>query len=265
MKFIQITANKYIGVNGYSLYKLRDGSYSIVKGSTATKWGSGFQSIEAAENFMNSHNYIVATSSIIPISISDLEFVEKAYCGLYDGPYFYEPLEITEDCSIISEYTEDPNGDIITVTVRQDGKRDETYREMDPLLDRLDEIVDNRLIASAILRGIELRQILAKSLSRSSREITKNLVRVASSNVWAYGVEIKDKDSKVGDVYVQFKGKNGGPEHIYKYYDVPITLWRKFISAPSKGHFVWKYLRNNFHYSKLTGDKRGVLKNAINH
>ena len=265
MQFTQVTASKYVGTNGYTLHQLRDGSFSIAKNTVITNWGAGFQSVKAAETFINNHNYILATADNIHISESDLQFIEEAYCGLTDGPYFFEPLEINEDCSIISEYTEDPDGNIIVVTVRQEGKEDESFTQMEPLLRKLDEITNDKIVASAILRGKEFRTILAKSFNRSSREITQNLVRVASSNVWAYGVEIKDNNAKEGDVYVQFKGKNGGPEHIYKYYDVPITLWRKFISAPSKGHFVWKYLRNNFLYSKLTGDKRGILKNAVNH
>lgn len=100
---------------------------------------------------------------------------------------------------------------------------------------------------------------------RSSRDITKNLVRVKSSNIWSYGIEVKDSKKGIGDIYVQFKGKNGGPDDIYVYYDVPVIVYRRWISAPSKGHYFWKYLRNNYYYSKLTGDKRGKLRNAINH
>ena len=70
----------------------------------------------------------------------------------------------------------------------------------------------------------------------STKDITKNLVRVRSSNIWAYGINIKNFGDKTGDVYVQFKGQNGGPEHIYVYYDVPIKTWKKMLSAPSKGH-----------------------------
>ena len=98
----------------------------------------------------------------------------------------------------------------------------------------------------------------------SSRDMTKNLTRVKSSNIWAYCINIRDRKDKTGDVITQFKGPKGGPGDIYIYYDVPVTLWRRWIGAPSKGHFFWQYIRNNFKYSKLTGNKRGVLKNAIN-
>ncbi len=105
-------------------------------------------------------------------------------------------------------------------------------------------------------------QILA---SISSKDITRSMVRVKSSNVWAYNINVKDRKSNVGDVYVQFKGPRGGPDDVYVYYDVPTNVYRKIVTAPSKGHAVWQYLRNKYLYSKLTGDKRGKLKNAINH
>ena len=105
--------------------------------------------------------------------------------------------------------------------------------------------------------------ILAKSAKKSSKNFSENLVRVKSSNIWSYGYNAElGKNS--ADLYVQFKGKTGGPGDVYLYFDVPIKIWRKFVTAPSKGHFFWRYIRNNFRYRKLTGDKRGKLPNAIN-
>ena len=87
------------------------------------------------------------------------------------------------------------------------------------------------------------------------------VILIASST---YKINIKRNGDKFGDVYVQFKGKNGGPGDIYVYYDVPVRTYRRWVSAPSKGHYFWQYIRNNFKYSKLTGNKRGKLENAIN-
>lgn len=98
----------------------------------------------------------------------------------------------------------------------------------------------------------------------STRDLAKNLVRVKSSNVWAYAINIKRNGDRFGDVLVQFKDKNGGPGDLYIYYEVPVLTYRRWISAPSKGHYFWRYIRNNFRYSKLTGDKRGKLPNAVN-
>lgn len=118
------------------------------------------------------------------------------------------------------------------------------------------------IIQSTTIIDSSYRNVVIASIS--TRDLSKNMVRVKSSNIWSYGMNIRDNKSKTGDVLVQFKGKNGGPEDIYILYDVPIKLYRRWISAPSKGHFFWVYLRNNFKYSKLTGDKKGKLKNAVN-
>lgn len=98
----------------------------------------------------------------------------------------------------------------------------------------------------------------------SSKDLTKNMVRVKSSNIWAYNMNIKNRKDKTGDVLVQFKGKNGGPDDIYIYYDVPVMVYRRWHSAPSKGHYFWQYIRNVYKYAKLTGDKKTKLKNGIN-
>jgi hypothetical protein len=98
----------------------------------------------------------------------------------------------------------------------------------------------------------------------SSRNLSSKLQRVKSSNLWSYAFDTSDRDAKFGTMLIQFKGRQGGPGDIYQYFDVPINLWRRFISANSKGHFFWVYVRNNFKYRKLTGDKRGKLPNAVN-
>ena len=108
---------------------------------------------------------------------------------------------------------------------------------------------------------IDRSSILA---SISSRDITKSMVRTKSSNIWSYAINVRDTKKDIGDVYVQFKGPRGGPGDIYVLYDVPTRIYRKWMSASSKGSFYWRYLRNNYKYSKLTGDKRGKLRNAVN-
>lgn len=98
---------------------------------------------------------------------------------------------------------------------------------------------------------------------QSSRDITDHMVRCKSSNIWGYAYDIQDGENE-GTLYVQFKSDKGGAGDVYRYYEVPLRIYRKFISAPSKGHAHWKYIRHKFLYSKLTGDKRGKLKNAVN-
>lgn len=98
----------------------------------------------------------------------------------------------------------------------------------------------------------------------NTRNLAQNLVKVKSSNIWGYTINVNSKKDKFGDVIVQFKGDNGGPGDVYIYYDVPVLTYRRWHSAPSKGHYFWKYIRNYFKYSKLTGDKKGKLHNAVN-
>lgn len=105
--------------------------------------------------------------------------------------------------------------------------------------------------------------VRCKSNFGNSRNATDKLVRVKSSNIWSYALDITLGENN-GTLYVQFKNKNGGAGDIYQYFNFPVKLWHKFISAPSKGHYFWKTVRNKFRYRKLTGDKTGKLPNAIN-
>lgn len=118
------------------------------------------------------------------------------------------------------------------------------------------------IISDIQLSATEQRDDVFASVN--TRELTRSMVRVRSSNVWSYGINIRNRKDKFGDVLAQFKGTNGGPGDIYMYLDVPVTVYRRWVSAPSKGHFFWQYIRNNYNYIKLTGDKRGKLDNAIN-
>ncbi len=112
-----------------------------------------------------------------------------------------------------------------------------------------------------ILCAPQYRQNILASIS--SKDITKKMVRCRSSNMWSYAINVKDPNMRYGDLYIQFKGANGGPDDVYVYYDVPTALYRRLVAAPSKGHFFHQYIRNNFIYAKLTGDKKTHLKNGI--
>lgn len=118
-------------------------------------------------------------------------------------------------------------------------------------------------IVNLVFCETSYRTELSNIFAASSRDITKDMVRVKSSNVWS--IKYNAQDNRIGDVYVQFKGVNGQPDDIYVYYDVPNRIYRQIVSAPSKGHSVWQLLRNKFKYAKLTGDKRTHLPNGINY
>lgn len=118
------------------------------------------------------------------------------------------------------------------------------------------------IFANCIIAYTDSRDAIMAAIK--TRDITQNMMKVKSSNIWSYGINIRKFGDKLGDVLTQFKGSQGGPGDIYIYYDVPVDVYRRWQSAPSKGHYFWRYIRNIYKYSKLTGDKRGKLKNAIN-
>lgn len=250
MKFLKITASKYVGTNGYTLQEMRDGSFSILLNNTITKWGNGFQSISAAENFINSHDYINAKVNRLPLNEDDIQFIADFYG--FDKVGRYEYKKGNELWMRVDPRTKELFFDY-------DGRYNVGMQLVDALdwLDR--RIYAKDIFCKVVFRGIELRN---KPIFASMRP--QDLVRVKSSNVWAIGVEVNNENRKLGDVYVQFKGKEGGPDAVYRYYNVPLSLYRRFVGTSSKGAFLWKYLRNNFQYSKLTGDKKGKLKNAVN-
>ena len=98
----------------------------------------------------------------------------------------------------------------------------------------------------------------------NTKNLAQNLVRVRSSNVWAIGFNVRNQGDNVGDLIMQFKEKNGGAGDLYIYYNVSLKDYRRLIGSTSVGHQFWVAIRNNYSYSKLSGNKRGVLPNAIN-
>lgn len=140
----------------------------------------------------------------------------------------------------------------------------DTY-DIDRLFRTLDSFMKRNglvYVESCILTDTVHRSAVTAAIN--TKDLTQGMVRCKSSNVWAYNMNIRDRKAPVGDMLMQFKGKNGGPGDIYIYYDVPVRLYRRMHTATSKGHFFWQYIRNAFNYSKLTGNRRGVLPNAIN-
>lgn len=260
MQFKKITATKYIGENKYSLIQSRNGEFAICKNSTVTDWGTGFKTVKSAENFLNSRDYLKASTTTLPIEESDLKFISL----IYGASFSSTGRQLKSDTFTLTIPKDFRDTHTVRLKANAEGTPDQLLNDVEQLLIQLDEL-SGPVFSSVVYRGTELRAILAKSdRRRTAREIAKDLIRVKSSNIWSYGIEIKDNKAKEGDVYIQFKGKNGGPDDIYRYYNVPLNVWRKMLSATSKGHSFWQLLRNNFYYSKLTGDKRGKLPNAVN-
>lgn len=177
-----------------------------------------------------------------------------------DDPRFQSQIEILDDGKF----------KIKSMIYQDDGKKQlkkfqtsDFQRLSNHILDNLD-IANIDIFSSIIFIDPKETKYVVEA-AMSSRDLSKNLVRVKSSNVWSWGINIKNRKDKSGDVLVQFKNKNGGAGDIYLYYDIPTNTWRKMLAETSVGHSVWKYLRNNPKgYRKLTGDRKGKLPNAIN-
>lgn len=140
-------------------------------------------------------------------------------------------------------------------------KYDEIARLILDVDSRLKQAGESLFAATILIDSAKRQSVMA---AINTRDLTSDIVRVKSSNVWGYKFNVKEQGDNTGDLIVQFKGNNGGPGDVYIYYDVPVRVYRRWQSAPSVGHYFWVYIRNNFKYSKLTGNRRGKLPNAVN-
>ena len=245
---------------GYSIITANNKFY-IQKDGKPVKWQTGFRDVRAAINFIEGHEYVTATVDAISWSDDDLDYLLDTY-------HFYNKADnvwISKINDVVLTLVVDKKNRTISLNIDEDGLLTvKEFATFDDVIETVDRYFngDDIFATVSILSNEQVKQVIT---ARSTRDIAKNLVRVKSSNIWAYGMDIKDRHDKTGTLVIQFKGRNGGPTGgIYVYYDVPVKLWRQFISSPSKGHFFWQNIRNNFYYSKLDGDRRGKLKNAIN-
>lgn len=276
--------------NKYSLCKGDDNRYYIrIWESDIWKYVSweeaidGFRTIKDAQTWLNTHNWQDATFSYIeddPQAVQQYDTDFKDAIKLLGMTKISDPFFKDTDAYEMQGYTEDNKSiyirlirysDVLDVNYWVDGKRIPTWsKPADTLniaktisnIERMLKKYGYEIFANTMI--VENRHRSAIMAAFNTKDLAKNLVKVRSSNVWAYGMNIKNRKDKVGDLVVQFKDSEGGPGDVYIYYDVPIIVYRRWQSAPSKGHYFWVYIRNNYSYSKLTGDKRGKLKNVIN-
>lgn len=234
----------------------------------------GFHTVLDAQTWLNKHNWVDATKNHIDtVSASSRlsEFVEAVQLFGFknveddafrlnfnsDGHNILVEATYTPD-KIKVEYWIDSHKLHDLKTPKNTSNVERTIRNIDCTLSKLGHsIFSNCTIADSSNRKSIMAAINTKNLAQ-------DLVRVRSSNIWSFGLNIKHRKDKTGDLLVQFKNDQGGAGDIYIYYDVPVMVYRRWQSAPSKGHYFWLYIRNNYKYSKLTGDKHGKLKNAVN-
>lgn len=255
LKFIRISPKQYVSSSGYSLVK--GDTFHILKNYRIVKWEplGGFQTVRAAEDFLNARDYENATEDKIGISTDDFAYVLEAY-----------NFKLADEDKWIAEV----EGDVLILSIDQDKLLLNTQSGSETSVQSFDNVsdlilaLDSHYTDDDIYTSNAIHIINAITAAINTRDLAKNLVRVKSSNIWAYGMNLRDRKDKAGEVLVQFKGNKGGPGDVYIYYDVPLVVWRKWLSATSKGHYFWMYIRNTYQYSKLTGDKRGKLRNAVN-
>ena len=256
IRFLQASFHRYLSDTDYGLVKT-SGYYHIVKGNKVIKWEplGGFKTVRAAEIFLDTHDYIGATEDVVEISADDFAYVLEAYNfkAVDDNKWVAQ----AEDAILILSIDQK---EIVLNAQEGDQTSVQSFISIDDLILALDQYYTDEDIYSS--KAITVQKVITAAIN--VRDLARNLVRVKSSNIWAYGMNLRDRKDKAGEVVVQFKGDKGGPGDVYIYYDVPLVVWRKWLSATSKGHYFWMYIRNTYMYSKLTGDKRGKLKNAIN-
>lgn len=206
----------------------------------------------------NSFNYEEMLEAIKMMGFEPLEMnffrrVENVENEEYSKLIIY--CELFSDKAILTTYTDAMN------------RASKEVYEPIQFIDAVESILESYGVDSVSLTPFEAsttingKPIMAKSDRFSTRDFIKKLIRVKSSNLWSYAFQPKDYNK--GDMLIQFKGTQGGPDDIYIYYDIPTKIWQKFVASPSKGHFFWQYIRNVAKYAKLTGDKRTHLPNGI--
>lgn len=77
---------------------------------------------------------------------------------------------------------------------------------------------------------------------------------VNSSNIYAVGY---DQDAL--EMYVEFLDGS-----IYRYYDVPLDIWKGMLLVNSKGSYLhWRIKINDYDYEDVTGDITVTYRNDI--
>ena len=243
----------------------------------------GFDTIRDIENFLNMHKWDEATYQKIELDCDAVHNHLEEFKSAMNMLGFHESDNPFFNNDIVYEYETDNNAHTLQIrviyddgtmcpTIWVDYKRVPSIRNTKDIT-RLIRLVeryiikyneDSEIFSCVFLSDIADRDKYVIESSISTRDMMKNLVRVKSSNMWGMAINVRQPGDRFGDVIVQFKGRNGGPDDVYQYFDVPVKLYRKWIGALSKGHFFWQYIRDNFKYRKLTGDKRGKLPNAVN-
>lgn len=237
--------------------------FHIFMNDTIPDWDIGFSSIDEAETFLNQHDWEHANPNII--SEMDIRKDIELFANIYNLKQLskdkyekeLEPLNKIELSFVVNDFE--------FALVIKTNQHVETFDDLEDACAYMDNLMRFHEISIFDIEANDssISNHISILASISTRDLTKNLVRVRSSNLWAYCINIKKAGDKSGDVIVQFKGPKGGPGDIYQLFGVPLAVWHKMLSAPSKGHAYWQYLRGKYPYKKLTGDKKTKMKGGL--
>ena len=243
----------------------------------------GFNTLTDATAWLNRHDWENATKYHIEESEDAASSYEQDFIDSMNMLGFHRTDNSFFEDSLVYEFDSlDASGALLCIRViyyldgpaviyRVNGKRlpkSSTPPDTPDLarmirgIERMMKKYNHSIVSSCYMMDMSHRFEVMAAIN--TRDLSKDMVHVKSSNLWSYKLNIKDRHDKYGDLLVQFKNESGGPGDLYIYYEVPLMVYRRWQSAPSKGHYFWVYIRNNYKYSKLTGDKRGKLHNAVN-
>lgn len=215
----------------------------------------GFASQDDAENFLVDHDWQSADAENIEYDTVETGFIFNILGMRYNPDTDkYEFVDRDRTVQIIGN----PANPLSVEFIHDEESESRDYCDMEEMICDVEDTILSYTKSVFSKRMPVTAAINVKNLA-------SQLFRVKSSNVWAYRLFLRDRHDKTGDLIVQFKHKDGGAGDVYIYYDVPFMVFRKWQATQSKGHYFWKHIRNYYKYSKLTGDKIGKLKNAVNH
>lgn len=134
-------------------------------------------------------------------------------------------------------------------TPKPDGKKKKQKAESEePIEESVEEEME---VADEEPSGPAPSQANKWAKKQKSKKTPEFVDSFLSSNIDAVAY---DPDKK--QMWVRFLGKD-----VYTYFGVPLTIYRGFWSAPSKGHYFWEKIRKNKHikYQKLTASLRWIV------
>jgi len=73
-------------------------------------------------------------------------------------------------------------------------------------------------------------------------------IPVESSLIASHGWEASAEDPTVGTLEVEFKAKGKSPASVYRYANVPASLWEEHSNADSKGSHFLKNIKGKAEY-----------------